>query len=158
MNRRIRFGILGPLRAACDGRDLDLGGPKPRRLLLALLVERGRPVADDRLVELLWGADRPARVAVSLQAYVSNLRAALRPDPEVALLRRSGGYLLQVPPGAVDIDTFEVDLATARTALAAGDAAGAHACTWWQASAACGRARTAFLFSCSRMYRMVAAT
>lgn len=126
MNRRIRFGILGPLRAACDGRDLDLGGPKPRRLLLALLVERGRPVADDRLVELLWGADRPARVAVSLQAYVSNLRAALRPDPEVALLRRSGGYLLQVPPGAVDVDTFEVDLATARTALAAGDAAGAR--------------------------------
>ena len=126
VNPRIRFGILGPLQAAHDGREVDLGGPKPRRLLAALLVERGRPVPDDRLVELLWGDAPPASVGASLQAYVSNLRAALRPDPSVALVRRSGGYLLQLPADALDADRFEVDVAAARAALAADDPAGAR--------------------------------
>lgn len=43
----MRFRILGPLEA--EGRAVDVGGPKPRTLLTALLLERGAVVPVDRL-------------------------------------------------------------------------------------------------------------
>ena len=49
----IDFQILGPIQIVEDGVSLRLGGPLPRALLAALLVETDRFVSRDRLIDEL---------------------------------------------------------------------------------------------------------
>jgi DNA-binding SARP family transcriptional activator len=71
----VEFRILGPLEVVDDaGEPVDLGGPKQRAVLTILLVERGRVVSVERLIERLWGDEPPSSAVGSLQAYVSNMR------------------------------------------------------------------------------------
>jgi DNA-binding SARP family transcriptional activator len=88
-------------------------------------------VAADRLIDLLWGDDAP-KAAVSLQAYVSNLRRALEPDrrPREAatvLLTQPPGYRLTVPRAALDATRFEDLVREGRRLLVAGDSLAARA-------------------------------
>src|SRR6478735_166883 len=111
----MEFDLLGGLAARDGETELDLGGHKQRAVLAALVLEAGRPIPADRLIELVWGDESPDRVASSLQAYVSNLRRALEPNrrPRQAatvLVTRPTGYVLDVPRNSVDILRFE-DLA-----------------------------------------------
>ena len=50
----MEFRILGPLEAWNDGREVSLGGPKPRALLAALLLRPNEvghaPIADPPLL------------------------------------------------------------------------------------------------------------
>ncbi|WP_033261155.1 AfsR/SARP family transcriptional regulator [Amycolatopsis vancoresmycina] len=101
----MEFRILGPLAVSrADGRPAALGGRKPRTLLAALLLARGRVVSDERLVSLLWEGVRPSTVDAQVCTYASRLRTALgRP---ARLVRAGGGYLL-APGGTVDAEEFE---------------------------------------------------
>ncbi|MFF1612615.1 BTAD domain-containing putative transcriptional regulator [Amycolatopsis sp. NPDC058278] len=101
----MEFRILGPLAVSrADGRAAALGGCKPRTLLAALLLARGRVVPDERLISLLWEGERPSTVDARVCTYVSRLRKALgRP---ARLFRTGGGYLL-TPGGTVDAEEFE---------------------------------------------------
>ncbi|MEV0398213.1 BTAD domain-containing putative transcriptional regulator [Polymorphospora rubra] len=111
------FRILGPLEATSGGRPVVLGGHKPRVVLASLLLNRGRLVTVDRLIDDVW-ADRPPPSAVNaLQTYVSRLRGVLG---EQTLVRRHGGYTLVVATGGVDADRFETLLGDGRAALAEG--------------------------------------
>jgi DNA-binding SARP family transcriptional activator/ABC-type branched-subunit amino acid transport system substrate-binding protein len=119
------FRILGPLDVVGDGRSLDLGGPKQRALLAALLVRANEVVSQDTLVDDLWGEAPPATAAKTLQAYVSRLRKALSDagaDPSVALATRGHGYVLRVAPESIDATLFQRGLDEGRRALARGDA------------------------------------
>ncbi|MBO0687017.1 MAG: winged helix-turn-helix domain-containing protein, partial [Candidatus Dormibacteraeota bacterium] len=71
----MRFGILGPLAAWRDGKEVPVGGRRVRMLLALLLLDPGRPVPAARLVDELWGAEPPADAANALQSLVSRLRA-----------------------------------------------------------------------------------
>lgn len=122
MTDDLAFQVLGGLRAQRDGRELDLGGPRQRRVLAGLLLSIGRPVAPDRLVELVWGEDAPPSARGSLQAYVSKLRAVLEPGhragtPFGVLATRSGGYVLDVCPSTVDLVGFERAVGAGQGAL-----------------------------------------
>src|SRR5207302_1194754 len=66
--------VLGPLEAEVEGTRADLGGPLQRAVLALLLMERGRVVSVDRMIDQLWRGEPPPRAIASLQAYVSNLR------------------------------------------------------------------------------------
>jgi DNA-binding SARP family transcriptional activator len=55
----VQFKVLGPLEAVRDERRLGLGGRKPRAVLAVLLLEDGRHVRTDALVDALWGRRRP---------------------------------------------------------------------------------------------------
>jgi DNA-binding SARP family transcriptional activator len=128
----VRFSVLGTVALECGGEAVELGTPKQRALLARLLLDVGRPVSVDRLIEDLWGGAPPARATASLQAYVSNLRRILEPDrpPRTAaavLVTQPPGYALHVPPESVDAVRFAALLATARQQLDAGDPAGAEA-------------------------------
>ena len=74
----MRYLLLGPLQVVHDGRSIDLGPPKQRAVLAALLLARGAVVSVDRLIDAVWGDEVPASATASLQAYISNLRKALR--------------------------------------------------------------------------------
>jgi DNA-binding SARP family transcriptional activator/tetratricopeptide (TPR) repeat protein len=90
----------------------DFGGLKPKRLLEILLLERGRPVAKDRLAELLWGNEPPRNVAATLETYVSLLRRRLR----AIVCTEPGAY--RVAPENVDVDLDRFDALRTRAAAA----------------------------------------
>jgi DNA-binding winged helix-turn-helix (wHTH) protein len=99
----LRF--LGPVQAVRAGRDVPLGGPRQRALLALLALDPGRVVSAGRLVEELWRGRPPLGAAKTLRSFVSRLRSALA--PEVALLPRGGGYVLNADPGQLDVARFE---------------------------------------------------
>lgn len=115
--------VLGSLEIRRHGRLLDLGTPRQRTLLSRLLLDAGRVVSLDRLIDDLWAGEPPNAATTTLQSYVSNLRKALEPDrsprtPASILVTRPPGYAVELEPGALDVDRFADDVATGRNALA----------------------------------------
>jgi DNA-binding SARP family transcriptional activator len=100
----IEFRILGPLEAVVDDTVVPLGGAKQRAVLAVLLLEAGRVVSTDRLIDALWSGEAPATAAASLQNFVSQLRKVLGPE---TIETRAPGY-------AIRIDAGQLDLARAR--------------------------------------------
>ena len=119
----MRLGVLGPLRVARDGTEVDLGPDKQRTLLAGLLLTPNRVVPTDHLVDLLWGDRPPAAVTASPHGYVAGLRRALEPArparsrPEV-LLTSALGYTIQVEEDAVDAAEFAAVATGAHRSLA----------------------------------------
>jgi DNA-binding SARP family transcriptional activator len=108
---RFEFRILGPLEVEGESGLIALGGQKQRALLAALLLEAGRVVATDRLVDLLWGEEAPKTATTSLQNAISRLRKELGAE---VLETRVPGYVLRVAPDQVDARRFELLLQDAR--------------------------------------------
>jgi DNA-binding SARP family transcriptional activator len=116
----MEFRILGPLEAWDQGREISLGGNKPRTLLAVLLLHANEVVPADRLIDELWGEDSPEDAAAALRVNVSRLRKAL---PEDVLKTRSSGYLIQVESDALDLSRFERLVDEGRSLLGRGLAA-----------------------------------
>ncbi|MDX6481242.1 MAG: hypothetical protein QOG85_1752 [Gaiellaceae bacterium] len=95
----VEFAILGPLEARVGDEQIALGGPKQRALLVALLLDAGRVVSTDRLVEILWSGDPPATASASLQNFVAQLRKALGAD---VIETRPPGYVVRLEPEQLD--------------------------------------------------------
>ncbi|MFE9357975.1 BTAD domain-containing putative transcriptional regulator [Streptomyces olivaceoviridis] len=116
----MRFGILGPVEIRTDdGTPLDPGGPRPRALLTLLLLDAGRAVSVERLLDGLYGAEPPAGALGALQSQISRLRRRLAPHAGVDA--GPAGYALAVAPDTVDVHRFARLAAEGRTALTAGD-------------------------------------
>jgi DNA-binding SARP family transcriptional activator len=96
----LEFRILGPLEAVDDGRAVPLGGAKQRALLALLLLEGGRVVSSDRLLEALWAGEPPATATASLQNFVSQLRKALGAE---TIETRPPGYRVRLEGAALDL-------------------------------------------------------
>jgi DNA-binding SARP family transcriptional activator len=108
----VELRVLGPLEVVIDGRPVALPSTKARLLLAALVVHANEVVSTDRLFEALWGAEPPESATNTLQTYVAHLRSALEPDRARretgrVLVTRAPGYLLSVPPDAIDAVRFE---------------------------------------------------
>ena len=71
--------LLGPVQVVRAGREVGLGGPRPRAVLALLVLEAGRVVPAGRLVEEVWRGSPPPGAAKTLRSYVSRLRALLSP-------------------------------------------------------------------------------
>ncbi|GGQ07330.1 putative ATPase/DNA-binding SARP family transcriptional activator [Actinomadura coerulea] len=116
----MRFGVLGPLAVwTADGTQVAVRGLKVRALLADLLVQDGRPVSADRLIDDLWGPARPADPAGALQVKVSQLRRALEdaePGGRELVVYQAPGYLLRVGPERVDAGRFAALAARVREA------------------------------------------
>ncbi|WP_246121988.1 BTAD domain-containing putative transcriptional regulator [Pseudonocardia cypriaca] len=102
-----------------DGTPLAVPGRKVRALLADLLVNEGRPVPADRLIDDIWGERPPPSAAATLSAKVSQLRRVLEDaEPRGRSLVVSGpaGYALRTAPEAVDAGRFAGLVAQARSA------------------------------------------
>ncbi|MEW5808712.1 MAG: BTAD domain-containing putative transcriptional regulator [Actinomycetota bacterium] len=133
----MQYRLLGPLQVVDGGTVIDIGPPKQRVVLAMLALAAGRVVSVDRLVDAVWGDDIPASATASLQAYISNLRRALRgasAETQMAssvsqpIVRRAPGYLLDVDPNSIDLTVFSGSYQRAGAAIEAED--------WEQAAAA----------------------
>ncbi|WP_213005884.1 AfsR/SARP family transcriptional regulator [Paractinoplanes toevensis] len=111
--------VLGPIEVCVAGSPVDAGAARQRAVLAVLAIEAGRPVSPGVLLERVWGADPPQRVRHNLHVYISRIRqlfaAAGAPG---AVVRRSGGYVLDLPPGATDTGRFRDLVARAGAAPA----------------------------------------
>ena len=111
----VEFRLLGEVAAVADGHALDLGHARQRSVLAVLLVEVGRVVTTDQLIDRIW-ADRPPRHAPNaLSGYLSRLRGRLS-GAGVQIVRGPAGYALTVDPSAVDLHRFRRLVTDARAA------------------------------------------
>ncbi|MDR6975057.1 tetratricopeptide (TPR) repeat protein/DNA-binding SARP family transcriptional activator [Streptomyces sp. 3330] len=101
-----------------SGRPVDLGPAKRRTVLAALLVDAGRWVTAETLIDRVWGDAPPAQVRATLYAHITRIRRVLvdqgphlrggadGPSEAPSLRRGAGGYRLDVPPDLVDVHRF----------------------------------------------------
>src|SRR5687767_7723812 len=92
------FRLLGPVEVWAAGRVVNTGPPRQRSVLAALLVDAGRPVTWESLVDRVWGRTPPEGARHALHTHIARLRRVLADVGEdgrpVPLVHRSGGYLL----------------------------------------------------------------
>src|SRR4051812_9093164 len=108
---RIEFRVLGPLEVLEDGRALPIERGRQRALLGYLLLRANEVVAQDRLVDALWGESPPPSAVTALHGYVSRLRRLLGAG---RLETRPPGYVLRVAPDELDLHRFRELLAQDR--------------------------------------------
>jgi hypothetical protein len=89
---RLRFEVLGPVRAWRDGAEIDLGSPQQRAILAILLLQAGTPASPDQLISAIWGGAAPPAAVGVIRSYVSRLRRVL---PAAAIESVGGGYVLR---------------------------------------------------------------
>ena len=98
----MEFGVLGPIAAWIDGRAIQVGGPRQRCVLGALLVHLGREVTVEQIIAYLWNDDPPRTARSVVQVQVSHLRRAL----PGCISTTSGGYVLEAASNSVDLHRF----------------------------------------------------
>jgi class 3 adenylate cyclase len=119
----VQFQILGPCEAYQDGSPLPLGGVKQRALLAALLLDAGRVVSADKLIDDLWGEEAPIQARHNLQELISQLRKTLRTvGTDERIVTRASGYVIELAPGELDLNRFELLVSKGRESFSAGDA------------------------------------
>ncbi|OXM51705.1 AfsR/SARP family transcriptional regulator [Amycolatopsis alba] len=112
----MEFRVLGAVEARAGDVPVDLGSPKQRLVLAVLLLEAGRPVPRDRIIDLLWPEEPPASARNTVQALVSRLRAVFRGADGPEIVSEGTRYLLKVDPSQVDLHRFTALTAQAREA------------------------------------------
>ena len=114
------FRVLGGLEVTGERHSGPPSGVKERAILARLLVDPGRPVSQDALIEAAWGEVPREAAARSLSVRIANLRAFLEPDrpkgaPPAILQRDRAGYRLAIEPEQVDAQRFEQSVRHAAT-------------------------------------------
>ena len=108
--------LLGPFRAACDGRPVTgLASDKVRALLAYLAVEASQPHRREKLVGLLW-PDQPEQDArANLRRALANLRKAIgdtEASPPFLRISRQTLQFNSASDARIDIAAFRAALDT----------------------------------------------
>jgi DNA-binding SARP family transcriptional activator/streptogramin lyase len=115
----LEFRALGPIEVVREGQPVELGKGIERALLAILVLDVGRSVGVDEIVEALWGERLPATAREMVRNYVGRLRRRLGPD---VVVTTPSGYRLVADADAVDITQFERLASAGAQALERGDA------------------------------------
>jgi DNA-binding SARP family transcriptional activator len=105
----IRVDVLGPLEARLGGERIDIGPRRHREVLATLVLQAGRSVAVDTVLDQVWG-EVPTSPS-TLHSIISRLRGRLG---EQVIVTDAGGYRLAVEPEAIDAARFTDLVAQAR--------------------------------------------
>ncbi|WP_326622391.1 winged helix-turn-helix domain-containing protein [Streptomyces decoyicus] len=122
----MRINLLGPLQAYGDDHRVDMApaAQKVRQTLAMLVLNAGRVVPFEQLMDELWNDNPPASAHTALQTYVYQLRkrfslgnprsggAVRAAGPLLGTV--DGGYQLSLPADHVDVFRCEPLLARAR--------------------------------------------
>ncbi|GAB3408828.1 AfsR/SARP family transcriptional regulator [Flindersiella endophytica] len=108
----MEFRLFGEVELVAAGRPADLGTPRQQTVLAALLLDAGRPVAVETLVDRVWDDSPPVEARNVLYSHVSRIRQLLRQvaartgETAVVLERRHAGYVVDIDPDLVDLHRF----------------------------------------------------
>jgi DNA-binding SARP family transcriptional activator len=92
-------------------------------LLALLLIDAGRPVPVDRLIDELWVGDPPVGAETTIRSYLSRLRRVLGDD--VVITGGAEGYALEAAVDEIDAVCFERLVREGEEALDRGSSQGA---------------------------------
>lgn len=115
------FGVLGPLEVAAGGQRVRLGGPRPEKILAALLLDAGQVVSVERLVDVVWPGE-PAAAPDTAGRQIRNVTNALRRQlldagaPETVIQAAGPGFVLSLPGCRFDLREFELHVGRAEFA------------------------------------------
>lgn len=103
--------LLGPMQLRTGGRVLEIGPPKRRAVFAALVVDAGRPVPVDTLVDRVWDTAPPAEARAAVYAHITRLRRVLAQAASdngrpARLTHHGGAYLLDIDRDRVDLHRF----------------------------------------------------
>ncbi len=131
--------MLGPVRVLGEAGWVPVPGGQQRLLLALLMVDAGRIVSTDRLIDEIWGARPPGTAVKMVHKYVMRLRRLITGHCG-ALVTCDHGYQLALHDEDLDARGFERLCDSGRAALASGqsDAAAsrfAAALALWQGPA-----------------------
>jgi DNA-binding SARP family transcriptional activator/tetratricopeptide (TPR) repeat protein len=116
-----RIRLLGPLRVWDGAAWSSIRAAQQRVVLSILLIEAGRVVSTDRLVDEIWGEQPPRAAASVLRGYVMRLRRAMGVGTAGPLQTRQAGYELSIDDDDVDARVFDRLVGSGRQALSNGD-------------------------------------
>jgi DNA-binding SARP family transcriptional activator/transcriptional regulator with XRE-family HTH domain len=117
----LRFRVLGPLEVWDGAGWREIGSPKWRAVLAALLINNGQVVSTDTLIEAAWGDEGPAKAANLISIYVLRLRRLIGGAAGSSLVTRAPGYQLRVADDETDAGLFEAMVRDSRRELSAGE-------------------------------------
>ncbi|GGW86036.1 SARP family transcriptional regulator [Streptomyces malachitofuscus] len=109
----IEFRLLGPVGIWRDGRRVGPPTAQQRTVLAMLLLDPGRSVPVDRMVDAVWGSNPPASARNAVQGHVSRLRRLVAP---LTLRHTSHGYCLDADRRQVDLHRYRDAVREAREA------------------------------------------
>ncbi|MFI8852553.1 AfsR/SARP family transcriptional regulator [Streptomyces sp. NPDC053499] len=123
---KLRFAVLGPVRAWRGDQPVGMGSPQQKALLAALLLRGGHTATAEELIDSIWGEEPPERAKAALRTYASRIRKALGADADI-LVSESGGYAIRTgPEAALDVETAHELAVRAEKAATGGDRAQAR--------------------------------
>ncbi|MEV0090966.1 BTAD domain-containing putative transcriptional regulator [Streptomyces sp. NPDC050738] len=129
--QRLRFAVLGPVRAWRDGAPLNLGPVRQQAVLAALLLRPGRLVSREQLLDAVWGDSPPGSGHKVLPSYVYAVRRSLDEEgvgPAASLIRgERGGYRFAGDGTLLDVTELGALVEGAGRVRAVGDLAAAAA-------------------------------
>ncbi|HEV2370892.1 MAG TPA: tetratricopeptide repeat protein, partial [Streptosporangiaceae bacterium] len=107
----MEFRLLGPVEVWVGGELVDAGPARQRCVLAALAADAGQSVPVEVLQDRVWGGMPPPQARRALYVYVTRVRrlvelACAGPGEGARLVRRSGGYALDIDPDWVDLHRF----------------------------------------------------
>jgi WD40 repeat protein/DNA-binding SARP family transcriptional activator len=119
----LEYRALAGLSIMEGSDELNLGGPRQRRLVAMLLVNRNSVVSADRLGDAVFAGEPTPGAQATIRSYVARLRRVIdRPAAESRVVTQPPGYKLEVGDEAFDVCRFEHSVSTGRSCLAQSDA------------------------------------
>ncbi|MFC4063076.1 BTAD domain-containing putative transcriptional regulator [Planomonospora corallina] len=111
----VRFTLLGPVQVLAGGEPVRGIAPRHRAVLAYLLLNAGRVISMEKLIDAVWGYDRPDTARSQIHAAITALRRALRGvGADHVLETRPGGYVAIPGPGRLDVQDFAELVAAGR--------------------------------------------
>lgn len=118
--------MLDSVSARRSDTDIVLGPPQRRAVLAVLLINAGRAVGTEQLIDAVWGDHAPRKAPSTLHVHVSALRRALessrRPhEPSRVIRSVDSGYLIDSDAIELDVFRFRREITEADQARTRGD-------------------------------------
>jgi DNA-binding SARP family transcriptional activator/Tfp pilus assembly protein PilF len=101
------FRLLGGVELQVGATYISAGPPQRCRVLAALLIDAGRVVPVETLVDRIWADDPPDKATRTLHTHLSRIRRLIESTGMPAtVVRVAAGYRIDVDPVEVDLHRF----------------------------------------------------
>ncbi|MFI9526074.1 AfsR/SARP family transcriptional regulator [Micromonospora rosaria] len=118
---RIMFRVLGPLQVEGPTGTVRIPPGRQEIILACLLMEAGRVVGTDRLLDLIWHEEPPDTARTQIQICVSRIRKSFTAaGVGAAVVSRAPGYVLSTDEDTVDLQVFNRQVMASRVLVKEG--------------------------------------
>lgn len=112
------FGVLGPLEVARGDQRVRLAGPRQEKILAALLLDAGKVVSVERLVDVVWPEGAPETAGRQVRNVTNSLRRLLLDAgaPDTVIEAAGPGFVAGLAGCRLDLREFDLHVGRAEFA------------------------------------------